>query len=72
MYAIKCPCCGRSAFEDNYYKTDEKYISCMRCGYYYTKTVDKYNGNNIEYKEETGEGHGMFVLWKIKTEVGKR
>lgn len=62
MYAIKCPCCGRSAFVDDYYKTDEKYIFCRRCGYYYTKTIDKYTENTIEYKEEKSEGHGMFVL----------
>lgn len=34
----------------------------MRCGYYYTKTVEKYTKGNIEYKEEKSEGHGMFRL----------
>ncbi len=62
MYAIKCPCCGRSAIEDYYYKTHEKYIFCMRCGYYYTKTIEKYTETKIEYKEEKSEGHGMFKL----------
>ena len=62
MYAIKCPCCGRSAFEDNYYKTNEQYIFCIRCGYYYTKTIEKYTENNIQYKEEKSDGHGIFIL----------
>lgn len=62
MYAIKCPCCGRSALEDYYYKTHEQYTFCMRCGYYYTKTIEKYTKDNIEYKEEKSEGHGMFIL----------
>lgn len=61
-YAIKCPCCGRSAFEDNYYKTNEQYIFCIRCGYYYTKTIEKYTENNIQYKEEKSDGHGIFIL----------
>lgn len=65
MYAIKCSCCGRSAFEDDYYKTHEKYIFCMRCGYYYTKTIEKYTENTIEYKEEKSEGHGIFMLENI-------
>jgi len=62
MYAIKCPGCERSAFVDDYYKTHEKYIFCMVCGYYYTKTIEKYTENSIKYKEEVCEGHGMFVL----------
>jgi ribosomal protein S27E len=65
MYAIKCPGCERAAFEDDYYKTDEKYIFCMVCGYYYTKTIEKYTENSIRYKEEEREGNGMFVLVKI-------
>lgn len=62
MYAIKCPCCGRSAFEDYYYKTHEQYTFCMRCGYYYTKVIEKYTKENIEYKEESSEGYGMCIL----------
>ena len=62
MYAIQCPCCERTAYVDDYYKTDEKYIFCMVCGYYYTKTIEKYTENSIRYKEEVREGHGMFVL----------
>lgn len=62
MYATKCPCCGRSAIEDYYYKTQEQYTFCMRCGYYYTKTIQKYTKDDIEYKEEKNEGHGIFVL----------
>lgn len=62
MYAIKCPGCERSAFVDDYYKTNEKYIFCMMCGYYYTKTIEKYIENSIKYKEEECKGYGMFVL----------
>ncbi|MBT2690624.1 hypothetical protein J7I93_20930 [Bacillus sp. ISL-47] len=62
LYAIECPCCGRSAFEDDYYKTDEKFIFCLRCGFNYTKTIEKYTKDNIEYKEEKIEGHGIFIL----------
>lgn len=62
MYAIKCPCCGRSAFEDDYYKTDEKFIFCLRCGYNYSKTIEEYIQNNIKYKEEKSVGHGVFFL----------
>ncbi|MBM7650922.1 hypothetical protein [Neobacillus cucumis] len=62
MYALKCPCCGRSAIEDYYYKTDEKYTFCLRCGYYYTKTIESYKANDVEYKEEKNDGHGVFIL----------
>lgn len=62
MYASKCPCCERAAFVDDYYKTDEKYIYCMVCGYYYIKTIEEYTENSIKYKEEVCNGHGMFVL----------
>ncbi|WP_010677392.1 hypothetical protein [Bacillus timonensis] len=62
IYATKCPCCGRSAIEDYYYKTSEQYTFCMRCGFYYTKTIEKYTQGTIEYKEEKSEGHGIFIL----------
>ena len=62
MYAVKCLCCGRSAFEDFYYKTDEQYTFCMRCGYYYAKTIKKSTMDTIEYKEEKSGGHGIFIL----------
>lgn len=62
MYAVKCPCCGRSAIEDDYYKTGEQYTVCMRCGYYYSKTIEKYTQDTIEYKEEERKGYGVFRL----------
>lgn len=64
MYATECPCCGRSAIEDYYYKTGEQYTYCMRCGYYYTKTIEKFTKDTIEFKEEKSEGHGMCILVK--------
>lgn len=62
IYATKCPCCGRSAIEDYYYKTYEQFTVCMRCGYYYSKTIEKCTKDDIEYKEEKSEGHGIFML----------
>jgi hypothetical protein len=62
MYALKCPCCGRSAIEDYYYRTGEKYTFCIRCGYNYSKTIENETANSIEYGEEKYDGHGVFVL----------
>ncbi|WP_227937759.1 hypothetical protein [Alkalihalobacillus deserti] len=62
--AIKCPYCGRSAFEDDYYKSDEKYISCLRCGFNYSKTMKEGINNLFEYEEDRQEGHGVFSLVK--------
>lgn len=62
IYAIKCPCCGRSAIEDHYYKTGEQYTFCPRCGYNYSKTIKTYTDKGIEYIEEENNGHGVFIL----------
>lgn len=62
IYATKCPCCGRSAIEDYYYKTGEQYTFCPRCGYNYSKTIKTWTKDCLEYKEETNEGHGVVVL----------
>lgn len=64
IYATKCKNCGRSAIEDNYYKTDEFYTYCMRCGHYYEKTIESYTKDNVKYKEVNSNGHGIFVLAK--------
>jgi hypothetical protein len=64
LSAIKCPCCGRSAFEDYYYKTGEKYIACIRCGYNYTKTVEGMKDHQPLYKETEYIGYGMLSLVK--------
>lgn len=64
MYAVKCPCCERSAFEDDYYKTDERYTFCLRCGFNYTKIIKDYTEKGVEYTEESYEGHGIFILTK--------
>ncbi|MGE6256416.1 hypothetical protein ACQKCU_00710 [Heyndrickxia sporothermodurans] len=64
IYATKCPCCGRSAIEDYYYKTDEQYTFCMRCGYNYSKTIEKCTTDCLEYKEEKNDGNGVVVLEK--------
>ncbi|WP_257347648.1 hypothetical protein [Pseudalkalibacillus decolorationis] len=62
--AVKCPQCGRSAIEDFYYKSDESYIICYRCGFNYSKTISKSDRRRIEYKEEKQVGHGVFSLVK--------
>lgn len=64
MYAVKCPCCGRSAIIDDYYKTNEQFIYCLRCGYNYAKTIKSYTDQSIEYNEEKYEGNGVFILVK--------
>ena len=64
LYAVKCPCCERSAIEDYYYKTEEKYTFCLRCGFNYTKIIKSHTDKSIEYTEETNEGHGVFILLK--------
>ena len=67
MHSIKCPNCGRSAIEDDYYKTDERYIYCYRCGYLYTKLTD----DGINYDIDDSKGYGTFYLVKKKGR-GKR
>lgn len=63
LYALKCPCCNRSAYEDYYYKTEEQYTICNRCGYSYSKSIQSYTKTNgFEYREEKSGGHGIFVL----------
>ncbi|MGF6952314.1 hypothetical protein QF028_004819 [Neobacillus sp. B4I6] len=64
IYARECPCCGRSAIEDYYYKTDEFYTFCMRCGYNYSKIIEKWTANSPEFKEEKYDGNGVFILEK--------
>lgn len=62
IYALKCPCCGRSAIEDNYYTTDEMYTFCMRCGYNYSKVIENWTETSSEYREEKNDGNGVFIL----------
>lgn len=62
IYAVKCPCCGRSAIEDYYYKTGEQYTFCLRCGYNYSKTIKNHTNNSIEYREEKNDGNGVFIV----------
>lgn len=62
IYALKCPCCGRSAIENYNYKTREQYNFCMRCGYNYSKTIENFTVKSIEYKEDKNDGNGVFIL----------
>lgn len=63
-YAIKCPHCERSAFEENYYKTDETYIACYRCGYNYRRTMKEEIDGYIEHEEVEYNGFGVILLVK--------
>ncbi|MBS4189953.1 hypothetical protein KHA94_07005 [Bacillus sp. FJAT-49705] len=62
LSAVKCPQCGRSAFEEFYYRSDEQFICCYRCGYNYFKKIRKATRNKVEYRENTEDGHGVFLL----------
>ncbi|MBS4177742.1 hypothetical protein [Lederbergia citrea] len=62
MFSIECPHCGRSAVKDDYYKTDERYILCLKCGYNYTRTIKSSTANSLEYTEEEYVGYGVFIL----------
>lgn len=61
-FAIECPHCGRSAFEESYYKTWETFICCYRCGYNYSRTIKHESNNDIDYKESEHKGHGIVLL----------
>lgn len=63
-FAIECPNCGRSAFEENYYKTDETYIVCYRCGYNYRRTMKQALNGRIEHEEVEYKGFGVILLAK--------
>lgn len=62
--AVQCPNCSRSAFDDNYYKTGELFISCYRCGYNYSKVIEEDTNDTIKYKEEKDGGNGVFMVVK--------
>jgi hypothetical protein len=64
IYSRECPCCGRSAIEDYYYKTGEYYTFCMRCGYNCSKTIEKWTEDGPEFTEEKYDGNGVFILEK--------
>ncbi len=63
---IKCPKCEyEHAFTDFYYKTGEEYLSCPRCGYFYSYDICNRPENSeypndwkaeFEEKEEGGTG----------------
>ena len=64
IFARECPQCGRSAIEDNYYKSGETYIVCYRCGYSYSKKIVKRTKSSVEYKEVEFEGYGVISIVK--------
>ncbi len=62
--AVKCPHCERSAIQDSYYKTDELYICCRRCGYNYTRKIVRATAEHTEFEEDKRFGHGVCFLVK--------
>lgn len=62
--AIECPHCGRTAIVDDYYKIGERFICCDRCGYSYSRVIERETDGTIDYKEESVGGHGVFMLVK--------
>lgn len=64
MFAKKCSNCGRSAFEDCYFKTDETFIKCYRCGYVYTRKLVKWTETSMEFEENEYLGYGVMKLAK--------
>jgi hypothetical protein len=63
--AVRCKNCGRSAISDFYYKTDEEYICCRRCGYNSSKTLKYDSANKKEYLEEVEhKGYGVISIVK--------
>lgn len=71
MFSTQCPHCGRSAIEDNYYKTDETTIVCYRCGYYYSRKIKTWTDTTLEHEEDEHLGYGVILLNK-KEGSGKR
>ncbi|MDR7074035.1 hypothetical protein [Fictibacillus barbaricus] len=69
--AVKCANCGRSAISDFYYKTDEEYICCRRCGYHYSKTCKYDSANKKDYFEEV-EHKGYGVISMVKKDGTRR
>lgn len=65
---IECPNCHRTATEDYYYKSEERYVWCFKCGYNYTKTIKWESAGDYEYLEEEFTGYGVSVL---KKKVGR-
>ncbi|KGR79425.1 hypothetical protein [Ureibacillus manganicus] len=65
---VKCPNCQLIALMDYYYKSDEVFIVCQRCGYNYSryyKLEEKEDGKLFEeFIDEELEGHGVYVLGK--------
>ncbi|MCR2823670.1 hypothetical protein [Lederbergia panacisoli] len=61
LSVIKCPNCGHSAVEDDYYDIGERYAYCDHCGYNYTKTTKEINGK-FQLVEKEYKGYGVFKM----------
>lgn len=62
MFAVECPCCGRSAIED-FHNTGERYVFCLRCGYSYSMIITSSSTANETYEEKTYDGNGVLILF---------
>lgn len=68
-YAMKCPQCGRSAFEDSYYKTDETYIICYRCGYYYSRQIKETRASELIINTQVYDQEARLRSYEILSEM---
>lgn len=58
---IKCPKCKwKKATEECYYKIDELFVFCDRCGYTYNRKAKFKNGEFSNYKESKVGGYGAY------------
>jgi len=58
-YDYSCPRCESECFDEYYYKSDEEYIFCSKCGYSYNRTLKEDGGG---FDEVTKEPYGLFEI----------
>lgn len=52
---IECPHCKQQAMQDYYYKTDERYVTCLNCGYYHAVSLKNRDKSMSEVTDEDYE-----------------
>ncbi|UCZ51633.1 hypothetical protein LGQ02_12240 [Bacillus shivajii] len=70
MSNVECPQCKKTALEDFYYKTDETFLCCFHCGYYYQRE-QKYDEAKREMFTEEKEWYGYGVYSLVKNDGSK-
>jgi len=70
---VTCPECGYEyCLSDYYYKSNERFISCGRCGYHRidAKGINLKEPENEE--EQEGKGIGAYTFYPKEGKVGQR